>query len=179
MTSIARFVAVSSVLGIALAWALPLEAAPAPPPSAGQVKAVIDCRAIADSAERLACFDKAVAAMVAAETSGELLTLDREQRRAVGRESFGLTLPSLDIFNRGEKSEEANRLTAHVASASLSLEGKWLIRLDDGAQWEQTDDYSLDHAPHSGSTVVISKGVLGSFFMKVDGQQAIRARRVH
>jgi hypothetical protein len=143
------------------------------------VKAVIDCRVITDDPARLACFDKAVAAMSAAEKSGELLTLDREQRRAVRRESFGLTLPSLDIFSRGEKPEEADRLTAHVASASLNAEGKWLIRLDDGALWEQTDDYSPNHGPHAGSTVVIFKGMLGSFFLKVDGQQAIRAKRVH
>jgi len=155
------------------------EAAPAPPPTAAQVKAVIDCRGVADDSARLACFDKAVAAMSAAEKSGELLTLDREQRRAVRRESFGLTLPSFDMFNRGEKPEEANQLTARVASASLNAERKWLIRLDDGALWEQTDDYDLNHGPHAGSTVVIFKGLFGSFFMKVDGQQAIRAKRVH
>jgi hypothetical protein len=179
MTRIANLTAILWVSGMVLAACPAVDAATAPPPTAAQVKAVIDCRAISDDAARLACFDKAVADMSAAEKSGELLTLDREQRRAVRRESFGLTLPSFDIFNRGEKPEEANQLTAHVASASLNAERKWLIRLDDGALWEQTDDYDLNHGPHAGSTVVIFKGLFGSFFMKVDGQQAIRAKRVH
>jgi len=149
-----------------------------PPPSAAAVKAVIDCRAISDSTARLACFDKSVAAMAQAESSGDLMTIDREQRRAVRKQAFGLTLPTLEIFNRGEKPEEANRITAKVARARQDASGKWMITLDDGAVWLQTDDYMLNHDPRPGSTVVISKGVLGSFFIKVDGQEAIKARRV-
>ena len=155
-----------------------LAAAKAPPPSPGALKAVMDCRALTDSNERLACFDRAVGAMAQAEASGDLMTLDREQRRAVRKQAFGLALPSLDIFNRGEKTEEANRITAKAAKVQLDPTGHWLITLDDGAVWLQTDDYQLNHDPKPGSTVVISKGSLGSFFIKVDGQQAIRARRV-
>ncbi len=153
-------------------------AAPAPPPSAAAVKAVMDCRALTEATQRLACFDKSVAAMAQAEASGDLMTIDREQRRAVRKQAFGLVLPTLEIFNRGEKPEEANRLTAKVARARQDANGKWLITLDDGAVWLQTDDYPLNRDPKAGSTVVIMKGVMGSFFMKVDGQEAIKARRV-
>jgi hypothetical protein len=166
-------------LGIAsLAISGEASAAPPPPANAAAVKAVIDCRAVADSSERLACFDRTVAAMAQAESSGDLMTIDRAQRRAVRRQAFGLTLPSLEIFDRGEKPEEANRITAKVASARQDPMGKWMITLDDGAVWLQTDDFDLNHEPHAGSTVVISKGALGSFFMKVDGHEAFRARRV-
>jgi hypothetical protein len=174
----ARF-GIASIVGVAgLSLITPLAAlAAAPPPSAAAVKAVTDCRAIEDSSQRLACFDKTVAAMAQAESSGDLMTIDREQRRAVRKQAFGLTLPTLEIFNRGEKPEEANRIAAKVARASRDQEGKWIIVLDDGAVWRQTDDYDLNRDPKAGSSVVISKGVAGSFFMKVDGQQAFRARR--
>jgi len=167
-----------ATLGLSLATLVPSALAAPPPPSAAAVKAVIDCRAITDSAERLACFDKSVAAMAQAESSGDLMTLDREQRRAVRKQAFGLTLPTLEIFNRGEKPEEANQITAKVAGASQNASGRWVITLDDGAVWLQTDDYTLNRDPKAGSAVVISKGVLGSFFIKVDGQEAIKARRV-
>jgi hypothetical protein len=159
---------------------LPLAAlaAPAPPPSAAAVKAVMDCRALADPTQRLACFDTSVAAMAQAESSGDLMTIDREQRRAVRKQAFGLALPTLEIFNRGEKPEEANRISGKVARARQDQSGRWLITLDDGAVWLQTDDYSLNRDPKAGSDVVIMKGVMGSFFMKVDGQQAFKARRV-
>jgi len=148
-----------------------------PPPRAAAVQAVIDCKDIADGVQRLACFDKAVAAMSQAEAKGDLLTIDREQRRAVRRQAFGLVLPSFAIFDRGEKPEEADRLSAKVKSAYQTPTGKWVIELDDGALWRQIDDNELDNSPHPGSTADIRRAMLGSFFMNVDGQQAIRVHR--
>jgi hypothetical protein len=167
------------VIAASLWWCAPeASLAAAPPPSAASVKAVTDCRAVTDPTERLACFDKTVAAMAQAESSGDLMTIDREQRRTVRKQAFGLTLPSLEIFNRGEKPEEANRITATAAQVRRDQNGKWVIVLDDGAVWLQTDDYELNRDPKVGSMITISKGAVGSFFMKVDGQQAFRARRV-
>ena len=57
------------------------------------------------------------------------------------------------------------------------MEGKWILKLDDGAIWRQTDDNELLKPAHKGSTVEIRKGVLGAFFIKVDGHQAFRAHR--
>ena len=162
-------------LGI-IAFSSPVRAA-APPARAPVVEAVVACRAIVSGDERLACFDKAVAAFTAAETTGDVVTIDREQRRAVRRQAFGLALPSLTIFDRGDKPEEVNRLTVSIAEVSKTLYGKWIVKLDDGAVWRQTDDDELLKAPHKGSSAVISKGSLGSFFMKIDGQQAIKVHR--
>ncbi len=155
----------------------PARPASSSPGTAAAVSAVMDCRSIADSAERLACFDKTVGEMAKAETSGELLTLDREQRRSVRRQAFGLNLPSLTIFDRGEKGEDADRLTAKVVSAHKLGDGKWLIQLEGGAIWRQTDDQELFKEPHNGSTAVVKRGTLGSFFMKIDGDTAFRAHR--
>jgi hypothetical protein len=138
---------------------------------------VIDCRKIVDGAERLACFDKAVAAMEQAETSGDLVTVDREQRRAARHQAFGLGLPSLSFLDRGEKAEEVNRITDKVASASQDPYGKWTIRLETGAVWLQIDDTEVERSPHAGSIVEIRRGVLGSFTIKVDGQFPFKARR--
>jgi len=156
----------------------PSLAAPPPAPTrAPAIQAVVDCHALADDAARLACYDRTVSAMTAAETSGDLVTIDRKQRQAVRRQAFGLTLPSLAMFDRGEKPEEVDRLESTATGASRTVEGKWVVRLEDGAVWRQTDDNELFHNPHAGSKVEIRKGVLGAFFMKVDGQQAVRAHR--
>jgi hypothetical protein len=168
---------ICGILGIIFAAAAST-AAPAPATiRAPAMQSVLDCRSITDDGRRLACYDAAVGAMATAEKTGDLVTIDREQRRAVRRQAFGLQLPSLAIFDRGEKPEEADRITAKVAAAHRQGEGKWIIRLDDGAVWRQTDDNELLHDPHAGSTALISKGMLGSFFMKIDGQQAIRVHR--
>ena len=149
----------------------------ASPKSAPAVQNVLDCRKILEGSDRLACYDKAVAAMEQAETSGDLVSVDREQRRAARHQAFGLTLPTLSFLDRGEKPEEVDRITARVVAASQSGYGKWTIRLEDGAVWRQIDDNSLDRPPHAGSTAEIRRGVLGSFTMKIDGQFPIKVHR--
>ena len=150
------------------------QAAPARAPA---VQAVIECQSVTDGGQRLACFDKTVAGMAQAEAKGDLVTIDREQRRAVRRQAFGLILPSLAMFDRGERPEEADRISAKVKSATPGAFGKWTIILDDGAVWRQIDDDRLGRAPHSGSTAAIRKGALGSYFMTIDGQTPIQVHR--
>jgi hypothetical protein len=115
--------------------------------------------------------------MEQAQTTGDLVTVDREQRRAARHQAFGLALPTLSFLDRGEKPEEVDRITARIASASQDPYGKWTIRLDDGAVWRQIDDNSVDRSPHPGSSAEIRRGALGSFTMKIDGQFPIRVHR--
>ncbi len=149
----------------------------ATPMRAPVVQAVLDCRKIEDGTARLACYDKAVAGVEQAEASGDLVTVDRAQRRAARHQAFGLYLPTLSFLDRGEKPEEVDRMTVTIDGASQSAYGKWTIRLDDGAVWRQIDDNPVDPPPHHGSTAVIRRGVLGSFTMKIDGQSAIKVHR--
>src|SRR5579864_7763283 len=75
-----------------LAAAVAIGGAKAPQPAGSPpavVQSLLDCRKLSDSAERLACYDKAAAAMASATTSGDLVALDREQRRAARRQAFG------------------------------------------------------------------------------------------
>ena len=141
------------------------------------LQAVVDCGKIADDGERLKCFDAAVAKMTAAEKSGDLLAIDREQRRAVTRQAFGFALPSLTMFDRGDKSDEADRLTATLATSWHTPDGKWVFRLQDGAVWRQIDDNYLSRDPHPGSAIVIRRAMLGSYILNVDGQPALKVHR--
>jgi hypothetical protein len=173
MSMQARWLAVVLILGGGAANA----ASPTPPARAPAVQAVADCRKIAADAERLACYDTAVGAMVEAEDKGDLVSIDRAQRRTVRREAFGFTLPSLSIFDRGEKPDELNRVTETVASAFQNAEGKWVLRMQDGAVWRQIDGNDLGRTPRAGATAVISKAIMGSFMMDLDGYPGIRVHR--
>ena len=141
------------------------------------LQAVVDCGKIADDGARLKCFDAAVAKMTEAEKSGDLVAIDREQRRAVTRQAFGFTLPSLAVFDRGEKSDEADRLTETLAAAWHTPDGKWVFRLQNGAVWRQIDDNYLSRDPHPGSAIVIRRAMLGSYILNVDGQPALKVHR--
>jgi len=139
------------------------------------VQAVVDCRKIEDSAQRLACYDAAVEVMSRAQTSGDLVTLDRKQRQAVRRQAFGFTLPTLSMFDTGEKAVDTVDET--LASAHQTTGGRWVFQMQDGAVWRQIDDEWLSRRPHPGSAIVIKRAALGSFMLTVDGQPGVRVHR--
>ncbi|HEX4179677.1 MAG TPA: hypothetical protein VHY32_02690 [Caulobacteraceae bacterium] len=172
----------SGVAGLSLTTAAGAsEAASAPklPNPAELVKALSDCRAITGPTERLACFDKAAAALDEAQTKGDVVVVDRQQVREVKRQAFGFHLDALSIFNKGGAKEEPgdNAITATVRSAYRNAAGKWVVTLDNGAVWRQIDDEELGREPHQGSQIRVRKATLGSFMMNVDGQPGIRVHR--
>ena len=140
-------------------------------------QAVMDCRPITDAAARLACYDTATAGLGEAEKKGDILVIDREQAATARRQAFGFDLSSLNILDKVIPKEDLNAVTATLSSAYLDANGKWVMVLEDGGVWRQTDSNSLARAPHAGSMVKIRKAALGSFFINVDGQLAMRAQR--
>jgi hypothetical protein len=161
-----------------IAAALPAAAiaAPhAPPQRAPAVQAVMDCRKLADDAQRLACFDAATASLAKAEESGDLVSIDRAQRNQVRRQAFGFTLPSIELFDRGEGQLQSVKET--LASARQNAQGRWTFVMQDGQVWRQIDDEFLSRNPHAGSAIEISRAMLGSFMLSVDGQPGVRAHR--
>ena len=163
----------SLVIGLGLGAA----ANAAPTKQAPAVQAVVDCRKIDDSAQRLACYDTAVDVLAKAQQSGDIVTLDREQRRAARRQAFGFALPTLSFLDTGEKPSEANQIEETLAAASQDYEGKWTFTMQDGQVWRQIDDEFLSRSPHPGSKIVIRRAMAGSFMLSVDNQPGVRAHR--
>lgn len=146
-------------------------------PRAAILQEVVNCRAIADTAARLACYDAAAARLDEAEAKGDLVVLDRAQTQQARREAFGFSIPSFDLFNRGERPEKLDRASFKVVRAWDNNAGQWSFELDSGAVWRQTDQERLSRRPKAGSTVEIRSAALGSYLMNVDGQTAIRVKR--
>ena len=140
------------------------------------VQAVVDCRSLPDD-QRLACYDKAVDKVVDAEKSGDLVSIDRAQRRAVRRQAFGLSLPALAVFGPGGKGENLSEISTTVTSVSRNANGRWVLTVEDGAVWTQTDDTELYPDPRPGATVTINEAALGSFFMTVNRGASMRVHR--
>lgn len=140
---------------------------------------VVQCRTIASAEERLACYDREVAAMDAAQSSGELVAMDRQQVRRTRRSLFGLSLPNLGVFGDDGDEEEASRIESTVRSATQNAEGKWVITIEDGARWLQIDSRNLNFPPRPGQPIRIRRASLGSYFANVNNQTAIRMRRVN
>lgn len=169
--------------------AAPVTAADKPkeaPPAV--VQKLLDCRAITDAAARLSCLDAGVAALAGAVESRDVLVADREQVKKARRSLFGLMLPSFNLFGadkdevgKGEKKDERGALTeieATITAARPTRLGGWRVELDDGSTWQQTDNLTLRHDPKAGMKVRIKRAAMGSFMANIEGQSAVRMRRV-
>jgi hypothetical protein len=142
------------------------------------LEAVLRCRAIAEEAARLACFDQAVASFERATASREVVVVDRKAVRDTKRSLFGLSLPRLAIFGGGENDdEEVNSIEGVAASAYQDGEGRWVVHLQDGGTWRQIDNIILGGRVKAGSKIVVRRAAMGSFMMRIDGQPGVRARR--
>jgi hypothetical protein len=152
-------------------------AQPKPEARAAVVQRLIDCRKLTDAAQRLACFDAAAGALDQAEAKGDIVVVDREQARTVRRQAFGFRMPSITLFERGEKPEEVQNVTGKVAAARQNAAGKWVIKLEDGATWSQVDTTEVVRDPKAGMPVKIRAAAMGSYLLSLDGQRAFRAHR--
>ena len=175
----ARIVAAGLLICALSASAAPLAAAPAPSDQerAKELQQLIDCKKIADPTQRLACYDQAAGALDQAEAKGDIVVVNREQARKVRRQAFGFTMPSISLFERGEKPEDVSSTEGKIASARKTLGGKWEIKLEDGAAWIQIDLTEIPIDPKPGQTVKIKRASMGSYMMEVGNQRAVKVHR--
>lgn len=148
------------------------------PPVLEQVHA---CSAIAGDSERLACYDAAVSRLQAAQTSGELVAVERTQVQQIQRESFGFALPSLPrLFGgaaQGEAAASDEALQFEVASVRRRADGKAVITMANGQVWAQIDTGSSNRI-RQGAGVTIRRAALGSFLLvPAAGGASLRVRR--
>lgn len=139
----------------------------------------IQCRTIADPQERLACYDREVAALAQAEQQNEIRVVDRQEVRRTRRSLFGIALPDLGgIFGDNQDGDSVNEINTTIRSARQDPYGKWHFVLEDGAQWQQIDSRNLSSDPRPGQPIRIRRAAMGSFLANVNRQIAIRVRRV-
>lgn len=169
----------SAGLCAAIAAAGAAQAQPAEPLPPAFVK-LADCRLVADAGERLACYDREMAAVAAAQARRELVVVDRQQIRNTRKTLFGLALPNLSIFGNDSDDEEGiSRIETRIRTASQNAFGRWMLDLEEGGRWVQVDSRNLGSDPRNGQPIRIRKGAMGSYFANINGQIAIKVRRVN
>lgn len=161
----------------AILVAQPKDAGPQGRPQA--FEALVRCRGLSDDAARLKCFDAAAAELQSQADRRELVVVDRQQMRETKRRLFGLDIPDLNPFGGDDREEEEIKsLDGVVASAYQDGNSRWVIRLQDGSRWAQTDDNPIVLRPRAGHKVRINKAAMGSYMMRVNGQPGVRAKRL-
>ena len=142
-----------------------------------QIQRLMACRTVASAEERLACFDRETAAMQTAIAAKDLVFVDREKARAASRSLFGFSIPNFGgLFGGGEN--EIRQIESTVTKSGRNPYGGWIFYLADGSVWNQEDDWPLGLPPERGDKVVVTRGMLGSFRLKLNRQPEIKVKRV-
>jgi hypothetical protein len=158
--------------------AITLVATQTPPQSRPEMlERLTACRAVAEDAARLACYDATAAALDAAERQGELVVIDRVAVEETRRQLFGFELPTLPRLLGGGEDAELEAIETTLASAVQTGENRWVFRLADGSAWRQVDSDPFRFRNRPGQEVRVRRASLGSYLMTIGGSRAVRVRR--
>ena len=150
-----------------------------PPPEL--FRELMGCRTIADATERLACYDRQVAAFAEAASKREIVISDKTAVKAARRGLFGFTAPIGKLMGFGGNDDDENEIKAvdsTVTGVRRTSKG-WRLELEDGSTWEQNDTRNFVLSPKVGNTVHIKRGALGTYLVSVQGQRSIKMRRIN
>lgn len=142
-----------------------------------QIRKLLACRAVADPAQRLACFDGASSGIDKALAARDLVVVDREGANAARRSLFGFSLPSFGGLLGGDD-DAIKEIESTLTALARNPEGGWTFKLADGSTWTQTDDVMLALAPRKGDKIKVKRRSLGSFTLTVNSQAGVRVKRI-
>jgi hypothetical protein len=178
--SVRKLVIGLGTVGLAVTFASGAASAKQPketPPPPPQVNALLQCRGIADGAERLACYDKTAASIGDAFAKQELVVFDKESVQKTKRGLFGFSIPNLGIF--GDEEGEINQIEGTIAGYGHNPDGGYIFRLADGSRWSQMDGKPIAIPPQNGDKVVVKRGALGSYILSLAKQPGVKVKRIN
>ncbi|CAH0351920.1 hypothetical protein BH11PSE5_BH11PSE5_11220 [soil metagenome] len=174
-----RFAFGAGALATCLAIGPVQAAAPKYGPKPEIFSRLLDCRTVATESARLACYDKEVAAMDQAAKDDEVVVLDKEGLRKTRRSLFGFSLPNLPFLggdgDEGKRSE-SSLIEAKIAAVQSLGNGRYALKLDDGALWQTTEEL-FNRVPKVDMPIVIKRAAMGSFMATIGGR-GVRIKRV-
>jgi len=149
------------------------------------LNSIYACTSILNDSERLACFDNAVPVLQVKEKKKEIITIDAEGAKAIERDSFGFSLPSLPKLGLIKPRSKDVKKPAQVFKVkSLSnRRGKITLVMENNQVWQQTSG-DIGYIPKGDLTAKIKPASLGSFFISLTnqdgdtGRKGVRVKRI-
>jgi hypothetical protein len=142
------------------------------------VQSLLACQSVADSGQRLSCYDKAAQGLADAMTKKELVVVDKARANEAKRSLFGFSIPNFGALFGGGGDDQVNQIESTITGAFENGYDGWMIKLADGSSWQQTDSAPIALPPRKGDKVVVKRGSLGSYFVKLGSQPGFKAKRV-
>jgi hypothetical protein len=139
------------------------------------------CTGMADAQARLACYDAAVGQLKQAQSTGDVAVVSRADVQKAEKDQFGFSSPPQAAIIAGANAPaaaELDNVKVTITAATKRADGKFRFTLDNGQVWDQTDTVRVRMLPDPPFAGEVSKGALGSFFLKPADKTAVRVKRV-
>lgn len=134
-----------------------------------QVDEVVRCLDIANTDERLRCFDGAATVLREGLRTGAVAIDDGRARREL----------EARLERERERSvREATEFTAKVAASSELGSLAWRIEFDNGQVWMTSEPQRAGRPPAAGTSIKIEDGALGGHWMRLPSGRRYKVRRV-
>ena len=139
---------------------------------------IVACRALADTAARLQCFDTAAKAFEDAAENRQIVMLDQGEVSKTKRSLFGFSLPKIPFFGESddEQDEEFKQIEGELAGVQALPYGKYQFTVTDAGTWQTTQGIST--ILKNGKKFKIKRGALGSYMLVINNT-GIRVKRVN
>lgn len=156
-------------------------------PSSAQVES---CTRLSDDHERLACFDREVAAQMAREghspggqtpaaTATAATKPGTESPKLTDEQKLGLSPARIEKLEKPPgAAPPPSELAVTIQSVALDGRAHQVFTLTNGQIWRQVE-VDATFAVHTGDSVVISRAILGSYIMSFGKHLNTRVSRVH
>ncbi|BFT28995.1 hypothetical protein D210916BOD24_01710 [Alteromonas sp. D210916BOD_24] len=138
-------------------------------------EALNKCRNTDNSLKRLVCYDRVAKSLDQYQGANE--DIGTIQPFPVVRQQGAGNAPTMSprrdaasefgLENKKKETHVLEELALTITDISDSLRGKKVVTFSDGSVWQQTDNNYLKI--EVGQTVTIERGVLGAFFLSVEG----------
>lgn len=144
----------------------------------GLLKRIEGCVAIPDEKARLQCYDVQVAALVAAQKSGEVRVVQKEEIQKTRRQLFGFAVPRLGLLADGDDGESPEVLETTITSVRYGANQTIIFGTPEGATWEILQTSRRLAPVQVGDRVEFKRAALGSYFVRINGQIGVKGRRI-
>ncbi|WP_136162202.1 hypothetical protein [Sphingomonas flavalba] len=177
MNMVRSVVALPAILAIGAAPALSANppAAEARQASPDVIEQLLRCQDVAEPTERLACFDRNVAAMRQARDSKSISIVDQMTVKKAERGVFGFAAAGLSELFGGE-GEGLTEIESTISEAQPLQYGKWRFVLAESGTWVTTEPLT-GRQPKAGAKVTVKRGAFGSYILTPEGGRSVRVKR--
>ncbi len=148
-------------------------------PAPDHLQSLKGCQAQSDDSQRLSCYDRAVGEVLTASDQGDLQIVDKEVVKQTRRRLFGFSLPDIGLFQAGKGSDdELNELDSVVTSVRKLQSNAFVFAIEDGGWWQVNNAPMRLTLPKTGDKVNFKKALLGTYFIRINGQIGVKGKRV-